>query len=238
MTTKNTILLMLLLVSAFSFAQSGTKNFIDQPYIEIVGKVEKEIIPNQIFLNVILDENDKKGKISIEKQENQLISALKSLGVNLDEDFSVLDFDGYYKRKFLANDEVTKTKKYQLIVSSGEMLGKVYQALDNIDVSNISIIKISHIEIEEKNREAKLEALKTAKEKAQNYTNAIGQSLGKALFIQELDPHNINNYMANSLDEVVVVGYGYNRANQDKIQDLNFKPIKITASVLVRFIIN
>jgi len=238
MKIKTTILFFLLLISNISFSQSGTKNFIDQPYIEVIGKSEKEIIPNQIFLNIVINENDKKGRISIEKQENKMISVLKSLGINLEKDFSVLDFNGYFKRKFLANDEVSKTKRYQLIVGSGEMLGKVYQALDIIDVSNISIIKVGHTDIEEINQDAKLNALRTAKEKAENYTNVINQSLGKALFIQELNVSNGRNYMSNSLDEVVITGYGANRTKQEQIQDLNFKPIKLTASVLVRFIIN
>ena len=118
------------------------------------------------------------------------------------------------------------------------MLGKVYQALDTIDVSNISILKVSHTDFEEFNQEAKLNALKTAKEKAGNYANAIDQTLGKALFIQELHVNNGRNYMSNSLDEIVITGYGVNRTKQEQIQDLNFKPIKLTASVLVRFSIN
>lgn len=70
-------LLFIIFFSTIAFAQNGEKNFIDQPYIEVTGHIETEIIPNEIYLNIVLNENDKKGKVSIEKQENQMISTLK-----------------------------------------------------------------------------------------------------------------------------------------------------------------
>ncbi len=225
---------------ALSFSQNGEKNFIDQPYIEVTGQIETEVTPNEIYLNIVLNENDKKGKISIEQQENQIIAVLKSLQIDLDKNFSVLDFDGYYKRKFLANDEVTKKKRYELIVNDGETLGKVYYALDNIDVSNVSIVKTSHSDIEKIRRETKLKALKAAKEKAHDYASAINQTIGKALFIQEIRnlPNNrlYGNHL-NVLNEVVVTGYGA-RSKEEKIQGLNVKAIIIAETVQAKFSLN
>jgi len=233
------VIVMILTIS-FSFSQNGEKNFIDQPYIEVTGQIETEIIPNEIYLNIILNENDKKGKISIEKQENQMINTLKSLKIDLDKNFSILDFNGYYKRKFLANDAVTKTKHYQLIVNDGETLGKVYQSLDSIDISNISITKTSHSDIEKIRRETKIKALKVAKEKATDYAKAINQTLGKALFIKETQNNVNTNFYNNNLgmlNEVVVRGYS-SEYDKNKIQDLNFKAITVTATVLAKFVLN
>ena len=137
-TTLNTILTFLLFTT-ISFSQSGQKNFIDQPYIEVTGQVETEITPNEIYLRIVLNENDKKGRVSIEKQENKMLVKLKTLNLNLDKNLTVLDFNGFYQKKFLANNEVSKKKTYQLIVNNGKMLGEVYRILDKIDISNISI---------------------------------------------------------------------------------------------------
>ncbi|MBK7869291.1 MAG: hypothetical protein IPJ74_00735 [Saprospiraceae bacterium] len=41
------LLLLLLCLPLFSHAQSGVKNFIDQPYIEVTGKAEMEIVPDE-----------------------------------------------------------------------------------------------------------------------------------------------------------------------------------------------
>ncbi len=221
-----------LLFSSFSFSQSGQKNFIDQPYIEVTGTFETEIIPNEIYLKITLDENDKKGRISVEKQENQMLSKLRALNIDLKKNLSVLDFDGYYKKMFLATNEVVKIKRYQLMVTDGKTLGEVYRALDEIDISNISIIRVSHSEIEKYKRETKLKALNVAKEKANDYAAAIGQTIGKALFIRE----NQNNSYANT-SNLLIRGYA-SESKKDKIENLNFKVITLTASVMARFILN
>lgn len=222
-----------------SFSQNGQKNFIDQPYIEVTGQIETEITPNEIYLTIELDENDKKGKISIEQQENQMIAVLKSLKIDLDKNFSILDFNGYYKRKFLADDKVTKKKRYELIVNDGETLGKVYQALDRIDISNIYISKTSHSDIEKIRRETKLKALKVAKEKAIDYATAINQTIGKALFIKEQNSISTNG-LAGNVNGIIANGYSsYGaRFKQEKIQDLNIKSITISASVMAKFSLN
>ena len=234
------LLLFSTLITSISFSQIGEKNFIDQPYIEVTGTMETEIIPNEIYLNIVLNENDNKEKLSVEAQENQMISALKALGIDLEKSLSILDFNGYYKRKFFADNTVTKIKTYELVVHSGEMLGNVYQATDAINISNISITKVSHSEIEKIRRETKLKAIKAAKEKANDYAQAINQTLGKALFIQESQNSLNTNLYGNSLgmlNEVVVVGYG-SRSKQEKIQDLNFKTITVSATVLAKFVLN
>lgn len=232
------VLIGFLLLSSFSFSQSGQKNFIDQPFIEVNGTVETEIIPNEIFLKIILNENDKKGKSPIEQQENQMILTLKTLDINVDKQLSVLDFNGNYHRKFLGDNEVIKNKHYQLIVHDGKTLAAVYEALDACDISNISITKTSHTEIEKFKRETKLKALKTAKDKAIGYAEAIGQTIGKALFIKETQHALSNNYInsANTLHEVNVIGYG--TSLKQRIENLNLQPIILTESVMAKFILN
>lgn len=228
------LLLVTLLTSTVTFSQNGEKNFIDQPYIEVTGEIETEVIPDEIYLNITIDENDKKGKVSVEEQENQMISVLKSLKIDLDKDFSILDFDGFFQRKFLATNEMTKTKRYELIVHDGKTLAMVFEALDRIDISNISIVKTDHSDIENIKRETKLNALKVAKEKAGDYAKAVDQTLGKALFIQEFN-NNINMpTIANAM-----MLKGDSRESADMVfENLNFKPITIKATVLTRFALN
>jgi uncharacterized protein len=241
MKITRTLLFVAILISSMSFSQNGEKNFIDQPYIEVTGDIETEVIPNEIYLNITLNENDKKGKISVEDQENQMIAVLKSLNIDLEKNFSILDFDGYYQRKFLVENTVTKIKRYELIVNDGKTLGMVYEALDRIDISNISITKTDHSDIENIKRETKLKALEIAKEKAEYYAKTIDQDLGKALYIQE-----INNDMINSLqgaaNGIMIRGlsssYTSTGAGYVKHENLNFKPILVKATVLTRFALN
>ena len=228
--TINTILTFLLFTS-ISFSQIGQKNFIDQPYIEVTGQVETEITPNEIYLRIVLNENDKKGRVSIEKQENKMLAKLKHCDINIEKQLSVEDFNGIYKRKFLGDNRVTKIKHYQLLIYNGKTLAKIYQELDAIDVSNISIIKVDHSEIEAYKRETKIKALKVAKQKAEDYANAINQSVGKALFIQESSNiYGVSNMLSNTISK------SYD--SQESFADLDIKKIKITENVLAKFILD
>ncbi|WP_248724228.1 SIMPL domain-containing protein [Seonamhaeicola sp. ML3] len=229
----NYLLLFIISTQVIS-AQSGSKNFIDQPYIELTGKAETEVTPNEIYLKIQINENDKKGKVSVEKQEAQLIKVLKSLNIDIDKNFSILDFDGYFQRKFLANNEVSKIKNYQLIVNDGKTLGKVYVALDKIDVSNISITKTSHTDMEQIRRDTKLKALKAAKEKADQYANAINQSIGNAIHIQEIN----NTFRNNSMESNTLNAFFKHEDKSYEIENLNIKSITVTASVMAKFILN
>ena len=60
-----TALLSLLSITAITFGQNGQKNFIDQPYIEVSGFAETEIIPDEIYLRIELSENDKGNRQTI-----------------------------------------------------------------------------------------------------------------------------------------------------------------------------
>lgn len=229
-------LIIFLLFTSILFSQSGQKNFIDQPYIEVTGQIETEIIPNEIYLRIILNEKDKKGRISIEKQENQMLAKLKTLQIDLENNLSVLDFDGFYKKKFLGDNELSKKKTYQLMVTNGKMLGEVYRTLDVIDISNISIQKISHSDIEKLKRDNKIKALKIAKKKAKDYASAIDQKIGNALYIKEVQNYN-NRYDSNALNEVAI-SYVSKRGKSEEISNLNIKSILLKSTILARFTLN
>jgi len=51
MKTIKAILVCLLITISTIDAQNGERNFIDQPYIEVNGKSEIEVTPNEIYVN-------------------------------------------------------------------------------------------------------------------------------------------------------------------------------------------
>lgn len=229
---KKLLLALFLIQFTLLSAQSGSKNFIDQNYIEITGTTELEITPDEIYISITINEKDKKGRVSVERQENLMLEKLKQIGINLKDDFRVLDFTSNYKFYFLKKTDILKSKKYQLIVHNGLQLAKVFQSLESIGISNTSITKVSHSKIQEYKKDAKIQALKDAKEKATDYAMAIDQTLGRALYIQE-NNHNMNYRNNNMLNEVVA--YGYAKKEMDQVNNIEFKKIKVYASVITRF---
>lgn len=69
-------LLVTILAVAFTlpvFAQES------ENYIQVTGVSEIEIVPNQIYLTIVLDESDSKGRQAIENQRREMVNALKRL---------------------------------------------------------------------------------------------------------------------------------------------------------------
>jgi len=227
MKTYNTIILFIVCCPFFMIAQSG-KNFIDQNYIEITGTAETLVIPNEIYVSITLTE--KNHKKTIEEQEELLLANLKSLGIDIDKELSVSNFQGHYERRFLKRNEVEKIKKYQLIVHDGKTLSKTFMVLDRLNITNVNIKKVSHSELEKIRRETKIKSLVVAKQKAKEYAEAIDQEIGNALFIKEVDQNLYSN--ANQI--------GLNTSNvyfkeKSEIENLTFQKISITATVLTKF---
>lgn len=61
------------------------KNFIDLPYLEVIGEADTLVVPDQIFLNISLSEKDTKNKITLEELENKMMGALSKLGIDLEK---------------------------------------------------------------------------------------------------------------------------------------------------------
>src|SRR5665647_3049367 len=96
---KKIILAGLLLFSTImaANAQTGEKNFIDKPYIEVTGKAEMEIVPDEIYMAIVINEKDNKRKISLAQAEKDMVAKLKSLGIDTKKNLSVKDLSSNFK---------------------------------------------------------------------------------------------------------------------------------------------
>ena len=113
------------MLSIPAMAQVGTKNFIDQPYIEVNGLAKREIIPDLIYVNIIISEKDNKGKASVENQESQMLKKLKELGINTEKDLSILDFSSNFEDYWYKRKDIFTSKAYELTLHSGNEVAKV-----------------------------------------------------------------------------------------------------------------
>lgn len=231
---RNIILVVLsLFVWNTTYAQVGAKNFIDQPYIEVTGTAELEIIPNEIYLSIVVSESDDKSKKSLLEKEKAMIDAMINLGIDTKNDFMLKDFASNFNAYLFKKTDIVATKEYQLIVHDTKTLGAFYIAMENLGISNISIVKVDHSEIEKYKQEVKVNAIKAGKDKASYLAEAMSQSVGKALYAQE------NNYTpyrqrvpqaANMSMSMQVMD-----SEMDAIPDIAFEKIKLSSSMLLRF---
>ncbi len=233
---KNLVLIVLAALALNSLAQPGTKNFIDQNYIEVTGKAEMEVVPNEIYLAITVDEKDFKGKQEIQGIEKSMFKQLAAMGINVQEQLAVKDMASNFKKYWLKGQEINTVREYQLKVANANTAGRAIRELESLGVSNISIEKIGHSEIQRFRTEVKINAIKAAKEKAASLTNAIGQDIGKAIYIQELD-NRFAPFQAKAagLSNIVVRGYGDTDGLEAGQPEIEFEKIKLEYSILARF---
>lgn len=214
--------------------QTGEKNFIDQNYIEVVGFAEKEIFPDEIYLNILIDEKESRSK-TLEQLERSMIKALKQLGIDVDEKLTIKDFVSDFKNIWLRKDEVKMVKEYQLLVHSGQMVAQVYGELEKLDISNINIARLDHSQLQKFRDEVKVDAIVAAREKAGSLSRAIGQDIGRAIYIQEYQGGlNMSGQLAN-VSGIVLRGTGMNPEMQPPAPNLDFEKLRMEYRVMVRF---
>jgi len=225
---KTILTALVLMLSITVFAQ---KNFIDQNYIEITGKAEKEIVPNEIYIQIFINESDNKGKEPLEILEKKMLKKLEEIGVDMKKDFSVKDLNSNFKDYWIKKTDIFTSKEYQLIVHTGAMAGRVFRELESLGISNLSIIKTDHSEMDTFKKELKAEAIKNSKETAQLLTESIGQKVGRAIYIQENNPFIPYRQPMEMMMRVKSVAMDESYVEPD----LEFEKIKIEYSVQVYF---
>ncbi len=229
------LLFALLITPFFTNGQSGNKNFIDQNYIEVTGKSEMELTPDLIYIKILVNEKDNKSKTPLADRENTMISKLKEIGVDVNKDLLIKDISSNFKNYWLAKNEILLAKEYQLLVRDGRTTSKVFIELENIGISNVSIDKIDHSSIQKHRKEVKIDAVKAAKEKGESLANAIGQNIGRAIYIQEIEtpmPNYSNRILVRGAASISNSSLYGSRAPEPEI---DFEKIKLEYSIICRF---
>ncbi len=163
------------------------------PYIEVMGSSEKEIVPDEIYVEIVLRERfDNKLKITIEEQEKSLMKALLSIGIGLDR-LTLSDANAnVVKINWRKNDLINK-KEYTLKLSTAQEVGAVYTELDKIEITQANITRVTHSKLDSLKKELRIEAIKNAKEKADYLLKAIGEQTGSPLIVKEVEKSSINS---------------------------------------------
>jgi uncharacterized protein len=229
------LLLVILTIPFLTYGQTGDKNFIDQNYIEVTGNSEMEIGADLIYIKILINEKDNKSKIPLADRENSMISKIKEIGLDINKDLLIKDISSNFKYYLLTKSEILLAKEYQLLVRDGKTASKVFIELENIGISNVTIDRMDNSNIQKYRKEVKIDAVKAAKEKAESLAIAIGQNIGRAIYIQELEgvaPTVSNRIVirgANSLSNSSIYG---SRAPDP---DIDFEKIRLEYSIICRF---
>lgn len=229
---KQILILAFLFIAAVVQAQDS-KNFIDQNYIEVTGVAYKEVVPDEIYLTVQINEKDNKGKESLEKLERDMLAKLKSLGIDTKQDVMLNDLTSNFKFFFLKRTDIFTSKEYTVKVNNAGLAGKVISGLSDIGISNVALDRVEYSKEEELKMEVKRMAILNAKEKANLLVGALDQQVGKALHIQEFD--NPRVYRPQVMEMKV---RGASSLDAQAQPEFDFDKIRVDASIQVKFAID
>lgn len=229
---KHFLLVLSILFSPAIFGQVSGKNFIDQNYIEVTGTAKMEVVPDEIYLKIVLNEKDYKGK-SLEEVENSMITKLQEIGIDTKKDLAINDYTSNFRNYWISKSEIVLLKEYQLLVREAKVAGSVFRELQKIGISNISIDRIENSKVQEYRKEVKINAIKAAREKAQSLAQAIDQSIGKAIYIEEHEKDYITSLSGKVSGVMVRNANSFSSTYEEP--EIEFDKIILDYSILVRF---
>jgi uncharacterized protein YggE len=217
-------------------ANAQTKNFIDQPYLEVNGSADTLITPDEIFISIMISEKDSKDRVSVEEQEAKMVAALSALGIEVEKNLSASYMGSNFKFYLLKGKDVIKTKQYVLKVGGSETASKVFLQLEQLGISNSSIQRVNHSSIDKLRNSMRSRAVENAKDRANALLQPLHQNVGPAIHIADNENYNLTNQVyGSSLQEVVVTGYALRGRGEGLYSKIDFEKIKVAASVNVKF---
>lgn len=221
-TLISSLLLSLLVVTATA------QNNETDPYIEVNGSAEMEVIPDIIVYTVMLREYEKDRKLTtLEAIEGRFLQAVNQSGIEKENinisDISAGAFGSKRKRKAFAS------KTYNLTFKSPVKLLAFTDRLENLDIESQRISKLTHSKLTEFRLDVKKQALLAARNKAEALLSVVDSKLGKALLIREIQGGFYDARLSNSN-----IAY---RAKESSLinSEIGFKPIKLRFEIMSRF---
>jgi uncharacterized protein YggE len=202
------------------------------PTISVNGSSQLKVLPDEIYISIKLDENDTKGKVTLEEQRRNMFAALKKAGVDAEKQLSVVDMNSsYYRRR-----GALAVTQYELKVATAEAVSKVFEALEKAGIPNVNVSRTAYSKMEELRTEARKAAIINAQQRARELAEAVGQSIGAC--------YEINDYTTTTQPVVyrskVMLA---NSASLDAVAEeaepnVEFEQIVVSYNISAKFLLN
>lgn len=185
-----------------------------EPYIDMNTTVERDVTPDEIYLKITINENDYKGKKSLEEMQNAMIGALKANRIDIPECLTLNYMGSDISYKLFSKSIKPKTEAtYTLKLYDVAIMQQVIASLEERQISNIELIKTRYTKEAELRNSMAVEAMQQAQTEARVLAEAIGQGVGKAVSIsswyQSTQPRIYKAARSQALDNAVMAEEGY-----------------------------
>lgn len=199
--------------------------------ITVSGTAESEVTPDIIYISISLKEylkdNNSKNRVDITTLENQLYRAVQQAGIPK-ENLTVSSLSGYATARDKKKDpNFLASKQYRLKVNDLNNYNAIIEAIDPKGIAYTNVESYDYSKIERLKMELKVKAMLAAKTKATYLVEALGDKLGSAIDIQEINNEVFPqaNYRGNSMMMKTAM------ADAESAPELDFKTIKLSYTI-------
>lgn len=227
---KKILMVAAILMLAGSAAMAQTTNQHEE-VVQITGRAEKKIAPDEIFVAVTIKDGDIKGQ-NVNQIESRMKSEFSALGIDVEKSLRMTSMTNAPRKR----NAVDTNRSYELKVGNVWTLNSVFETLGEMGVADATVTKVSHSKIDGLRREVRVEAIKSAKENAAVLAGAAGQSIGPAVWILDSGSGHENSPLPVTRYKAMAAGSVYGEGTAE--MGLDMQDITISYSVTVKFILN
>ena len=237
MQPKQTLCFLLILLCGFN-TQAQVRQLQNEHYIETIAKVDTLVVPDRIYLTITIQEKDFKGKVSTEVLEQKMMSVLRGLGIDIENQLSLFNIKSNFRQYFLRKKDVHKSKSFSLLLYDTATAGNVLIDLEKAGISNVYLQRTEYSGLEHLKMNLRASAIKKAKSQATASVTPLEQNIGKAIYISDLKS-NVERVLSGKATGVVIRGYTSGSSslygNRSPSANIDFDKIKIESSITVHF---
>lgn len=193
------------------------------------------VTPDRIYIDVLISEKDVKGKKSVEELENDMLTKLKSIGIDVDKNVAMQDMMSNYKKFFLKQTDIQKSKSYSILVYDAKTTAKVFIGLEEVELSNVRIDKLEHSEEKKLQLLMNSKAIENAKANAVSFTKPLGQTVGKAIYVGNIFEGVAKKNYTGSTIKIRGFANLYGSRAMEYDTNIEFEKITISSEIGVRF---
>jgi uncharacterized protein len=224
----NYIFVLSILLTAFMHSHAQTLD--TRKFIEVTGSAEMNISPDELELEIQLQEYDKMGrKVQLDDVNGELQRVLRKNHIDTSSLVFIRSSDYYWWYWWYQRDRYYQTKTISLKLTNKTNILKLVEDLHEKWVQSIRIAKSSHSKIYDYRKQVKKEATKMAKEKAVYLLESLGEELGNVLSIEEVPEAANNSYWNSNLRS------NYALANSSVSTGENSNAVNSVADIKLRY---
>ncbi len=207
--------------------------------IEVTGSAEMEVTPDQIYLDVTIQEyyDKQKKKVDINDVRKNFLDACNKAGIAKENIFiqgmNGYNQNGWYWQRKKREPDFIASSSFTIKFAETAQIEKLMSMLDDNGTQNMNISRVDHSKMEEFRKQVKINALKAAKDKATYLCESIGEKAGEALLIKEIE----NSYVQPMYMKEMMMSNVAMDAGGVTPSGLDFQKIKIRYEIMAQFAI-